>query len=340
LDSLANVNCQDCDGNTPLHFVKKDCEERTLDFLLKGGADPNRENKSGMTPIHVALMNGSENNLRAFLHARPISKENTALHLAVKNGRLDYVKLLAESGSNLDCKDADGKTPLEVAQGNGKKDIADFLKGMMELRKQVTSSASRWVSSAPPLHAAVMKRQVHLIPSILASGIDINCQDSNRQTALHIAAKNDFTEIVELLLSRNAKTDITDKSGKTAFYCAVEARHIASAKLLKAKMYYGTFDYRSDAGCTSLHVAANYNDVDLVRLHVDGWVDINRHDNNGNTALHIAAMKGSLEICKILVEDGKASLTEKNKRGETPIDVATPEVRQYLKRKSFFRKFK
>ena len=43
----------------------------------------------------------------------------TALHGAAARGLNEFVKLLAEHGADLQAKDANGRTPLDLAKGTG-----------------------------------------------------------------------------------------------------------------------------------------------------------------------------------------------------------------------------
>ncbi len=54
----------------------------------------------------------------------------TKLHEAVLTGTLDEVKNLISQGAQVRAKDNSGYTPLILARLNGKKEIAEYLKGM------------------------------------------------------------------------------------------------------------------------------------------------------------------------------------------------------------------
>jgi hypothetical protein len=43
----------------------------------------------------------------------------TALHIAAQQGFLPFVEFLAKSGADLNAKDANGRTALDVARGGG-----------------------------------------------------------------------------------------------------------------------------------------------------------------------------------------------------------------------------
>ena len=78
---------------------------------------------------------------------------------------------------------------------------------------------------------------------------------------------------------------------------------------LKAKM--------SQTGATQLHeLASNSESVAEIEASIEAGINVNGVDAEGDTALHIAARTGSLEVCKVLVEHG-ADLLLRNKKNRT-----------------------
>lgn len=57
LDTGADVNARDADGNTPLLLAAVYAGPECVELLLKKGADVNAVNKLGVTPFHRAATN-------------------------------------------------------------------------------------------------------------------------------------------------------------------------------------------------------------------------------------------------------------------------------------------
>ena len=56
IQDQGGVDFQDDDGNTALHFAAKNAiPPSALEVLLSLGADPNKPNSSGQTPLHIAI---------------------------------------------------------------------------------------------------------------------------------------------------------------------------------------------------------------------------------------------------------------------------------------------
>ncbi|CAL4163460.1 unnamed protein product, partial [Meganyctiphanes norvegica] len=50
--------------------------------------------------------------------------------------------------------------------------------------------------------------------------------------------------------------------------------------------------------------------------------DVLLTDSDGNTALHLAAMEGNIQICRLLVDKNQLSVNKLNKAGKTPLHLA------------------
>ena len=76
-------------------------------------------------------------------------------------------------------------------------------------------------------------------------------------------------------------------------------------------------------GPTALHWASRFGDISLVKLAIARGVEINKPNDHklGQTALHLAALWNNPEVIRILVQNG-ASTSAKDKGGRTPLHSA------------------
>ena len=117
----------------PLHYAVFKNDFNTVNRLLGEGASPRQTMADGQTPLHVAecnlprmcellLKQGAQVNA-------PDSFSGTPLHTAVAfQTDLEVVKILVGYGANIHLKDADGLTPLALAEKYGHFKIAAYLK--------------------------------------------------------------------------------------------------------------------------------------------------------------------------------------------------------------------
>jgi ankyrin repeat protein len=79
---------------------------------------------------------------------------------------------------------------------------------------------------------AVKKENENVVKLRLESGANVNAQDKNGKTALHVAVQRREEKIFQLLLECGANVDTQDKNGKTALHFAVERRQEKFVQLL------------------------------------------------------------------------------------------------------------
>ncbi|RYV03319.1 hypothetical protein SOPP22_04935 [Shewanella sp. OPT22] len=148
------------------------------------------------------------------------------------------------------------------------------------------------------LHIAVKEGHHELVKILLNNNADINKRNGNKETVLHTAlkAKNDVGEkqsinlpiLKELLAaSREFDTFSLTVTGKTAVHLAVESGNIeALTEVLNAnKLCFERTDRE---------------DIDGFDCEIRIDVGIDRKDNDGQTAAHLAMSQGSNEVLKLL----------------------------------------
>merc|ERR1719320_1837365 len=82
-------------------------------------------------------------------------------------------------------------------------------------------------------------------------------------------------------------------------------------------------------GATALHVAAAKGYIKVINLLIQAGGEINQQDFDGWTPLHAAAHWAQREACELLAEN-YVNMDIKNCVGQTPFDVADPDVLRLL----------
>lgn len=122
-----NVNFQDQDGKTPLHYASELGQDDTLEILLNNKANPDiQEKRMGKTPLHEAIENGQFNAVQILceLGKADVNIQDTAggdslLHYAaIGQGNASlYIKYLCEKqGMSVLVKNRQRLTPRQHAQ--------------------------------------------------------------------------------------------------------------------------------------------------------------------------------------------------------------------------------
>ena len=139
-------------------------------------------------------------------------------------------------------------------------------------------------------------------------------------TALHEAAINNHTALVDLLIDYGANINARTSSGVTPLHEAVLHNSTDVVQLLLA---YGANPNAVHAnGHTSLHWAAMKGYGEIAVLLLAHGAAVNAASHNGRTALHWAALKGHQDIVKLLLDRG-ANIFLQDELGRTPLDWAS-----------------
>jgi ankyrin repeat protein len=109
------------EGTTPLMRAAKSSDLPVIRALLDGGADPTVTLKDRTT---TAMMTNSLEAIKLLVeHGVDVNAFNTngqtIVHSAAGRGANAIIQYAAEKGARLDKKDKQGRTPLDIAQGNG-----------------------------------------------------------------------------------------------------------------------------------------------------------------------------------------------------------------------------
>ncbi|XP_058809038.1 putative ankyrin repeat protein RF_0381 [Phymastichus coffea] len=158
---------------------------------------------------------------------------------------------------------------------------------------------------------------------------DIHIKDREGNSALHFAATNSDTHLLQMLL--NAGTAVNDRriDGCTPLYTAIESGQEENIKVL---LNHGArIDLKNLFSKTPLHLIAclDYQDADktvrLAKLILNRGVNIkillNECTDSGETVLHHAVLSNNVKLIKLLLEYG-ANINAKNRDGKSPLYFA------------------
>ncbi|MBC6415905.1 MAG: ankyrin repeat domain-containing protein [Bdellovibrionales bacterium] len=152
----------------------------------------------------------------------------------------------------------------------------------------------------------LLKRRLFLTSLFL---INFSFAEDARDTQILLVASisNDLGTVTDLI-ANGADIHIKNKDGKTLLHLAVEYEHL---EVVKALIEAGAeINARDINGKTPLHYAFTCpyaftsNDKELVELLITKGADVNARDKYGNTPLHLAIKYEDVNIVNDLLELG------------------------------------
>lgn len=294
------LDSKDDDGNGIFNYATKKGNIDFLKLLISKGVDYKTLNNNGGNAFMFASQGG-----RGFSNGLPV---------------YTYLKGL---GLEPNIVEKNGSTPLHrLAFGNKDAAIFDlFLKAGADVNQADEEGNTPFLNAAARNDLAVVQ--------LLAKDVkDINTANNDGETALMLAAHDNKADVVVFLIEKGADINAKDATGNTAAYFLTDSYSKRNAKdfdaklaLLKAKGL--KFNTVQGEGNTLYHVAAKKNDLQLMKKIADFNIDVNAKNDEGMTALHIAAMKAENDkLLKFLIAKG-ADANSKTDFEETVYDLAS-----------------
>ena len=222
------------DGRGPLHRACIKGYADLLPLLLEAGANPSSRDTSDQTPLDLALDYGNKTVVSSLLkyaqHYGTLRLNFAeAMDRANQNGRTEVVRMLLDSGWDVNYRTVAGSTYLNDAALKGHAKLVRLLldhHANLDVRNQ---------TGGTPLHDAALSGNTDVIALLLDRGCVIDARESESgATPLMLAASLGRTPAVALLLEKGANPLLKDNSGRTALERAYENQNPALVKLLEA----------------------------------------------------------------------------------------------------------
>ena len=315
--------------NTPLHFAAAAGAPSAIRVLLDFGAEVNARNELRSTPLHWAARSGNASAIETLAEAGGSLNATdawgqTSLHDAVDQGSSAAVDALIEAGANTNIADRNGFTPLHIALANDASDEA--VAALLDAGASVAARDSGgWT---PLLWAMDRAAPLAVVQALLDAGASASAAGDDRTTALHLFASSvgrrglvEARDLFEALMDAGAPLNATDGDGWTPLMraVAVDALTQIIEDLLAADADVGIAD---DEGLTALHLAARQGDLIVVQELLKAGADPLSTTDRGRTALHLAAAFGGGAAVLAALLDADTPIDAPDEDGATPLHLA------------------
>jgi serine/threonine protein kinase len=294
-----NANVTVRDGYSEGSLLHCAIEHDQIDIaknLLRRGADPNKINSQGSTPLHQVI------NKYRYVQE----------HTATKSADLTF---LIDRKTNLTNEELISRCP--------EKKISKFLKLLIDNKASLNAKNVRGES---PLLLAVKTHNVQAVKDLLLLGADRHTTDRNNSNLWHVLAWQRYPyhqetkdspyqlnggyspydggysdqksysasavlEIAQELMAAKVNFNALNNNSDTPFHTALQTNNkVLLEELLKQTQQ---FDAKNAAGQTLLMRAIENRQVDFVKLLIEKVASVNTPDKSGKTPLMLAVSRAN-----------------------------------------------
>lgn len=266
---------------------------------LIGSQDVNTKDSRGATPLMYAAAFGNAEQMKLLLESGADVNTQNAFHataLIWAGGDAVKSRMLINHGADINVRTQQGRTALmAAAKRNGNPDLVRLL---------LEKGADVKTPGDTTLIPAAQSGDVEIMRLLIESGADVNCFSSRLgDTPLMYAAGSDNVEAVRLLLSKGANPNAALKNITRVIGGSILAMGIGKQ--------------------TPLMWAAPTASPGLIRALIDAGANVNAQDVQGMSPLMLAVASENqdLAVVRVLLQSG-ANVNARSGRGETALDWA------------------
>ncbi|MBO9496760.1 ankyrin repeat domain-containing protein [Thalassotalea sp. G20_0] len=225
------------------HAVKAGEAEEALK-LIADGADPDAPHSwKAQAAVHIATNNGNLELLLSLLSGgADINKQDksgmTALHHAVENSHLQAMQLLLDHKADMNIRDETGRTALHLAAGKPEIPVLFDLLIDNGASFDLANNNGRKV-----IHFAAESGHERALKKLIVKHDDVNALDQDHGTPLFYATrpffypleplKKNAPEVARILLAAGARIELCTRVGLTVFDAIFDHDNPLHIELLK-----------------------------------------------------------------------------------------------------------
>lgn len=352
LDSGANIDAVDCDGNTALHLAVTNGQKEAMDLLLDQKASESLLNHEESSPLHLAVRMGNAGLLEAFLAHPQVdllagSRTKSVLHIVAEDDNLiesaeiiinsqkfkeTLLNFGATNNSFFRLTDEAGLTAVHLAVHRGSHKVLDLVlktcKSVgLSIEQELKFLYSEDNGILIPILETVETGNVEVVKVLLRHGASPLKAIGKNAPALHFACLRGQLDIVKSMVQHSGSEilNYSDGYGKTPLHYAALAPLGSNAVLVYLLcMVNVKVDVTDEQERTPLHLAVQSKNLNSIKQLVDGNADLFLKDSQLLNILHYAVMTNCLDIlkCLLLLPGVSRLIKERDTAGDTALHVA------------------
>ena len=328
LSSFYNfIFCQDVQKNIFLDrdFWKSKPSVELVKTKIGEGNDPVEQDDFGFDAVSYGIIDNTPIETIKYLltlAGNPVTKKThgniTYLLWAAYKGNIQLTKYLIEMGSDIEFTTERGTNILLMSGFGGQQDtlLYDYFlsKGV-----NINSCNSNKMNILLAL-AGSDANDINTFNYLISKGLDWNYKDDEKNGFFHYAARAGNIENMKLALKENIDYNLYNSRGENAMFFASYGRR-------RSEIILNTLTFLDSLGLkvnivnnieeTPLHHAVKRGNTEIIKFFLDHGIDVNKIDENGNTAF-INSIFGKLENIQMLLPLIN-EINHKNKDGHSAL---------------------
>ncbi|CAN8031072.1 unnamed protein product, partial [Ixodes persulcatus] len=302
VDRGADVSVLDNEKHSCVHWATVCGELECMDILVAAGADPSTPDIHGAYPIHYAAQ---------------MCGPNSEMGNDVRVG-LAALRRLIQLGVDVSVRDQDGRPPLLWAASVETRPSKTYCSSGSSDAILALVNAGADVSATDK---DGLTDQLNSLTSVHCGGTAVGTAHAQTHQSSRIwFVRTPHAQCPHLVAKRVATVLRLDRPA----HCGAAKGQSETLKILAqhgANLYM-----RNLRGDLPLHEAVQSGRKDLVQWLLELQPSaVNSPNNNGRSALHVAAIANSVEMCKVLMDKGaEVNPVMRNNKGQlmTPLDAS------------------
>ena len=303
-------------GKPSIELVKTKIDE---------GNNPAEQDDFGFDAVSYAIIDNTPFETIKFLltlDGNPITKKThgniTYLLWAAYKGNITLIKHLIELGSDIEFTTARG-TNILLMSGFGSQQDTLLYDYFLSKGVNINSNNSNKMNILLALAGSDAKDK-STFDYLINKGLDWDYKDDENNGFFHYAARAGNIENMKLALKENIDYNLYNSRGENAMFFASYGRR-------RSEIILNTLTFLDSLGLkvnivnnieeTPLHHAVKRGNTEIIKFFLDHGIDVNKIDENGNTAF-INSIFGKLENIQMLLPLIN-EINHKNKDGHSAL---------------------
>ena len=342
-----NVDTKTGDGLSSLHLAVEAGKAAVVEALLGHGA--NVHLKGGVhseTPLHIAsrieeakgerctkilVQSGADPNL-------PMDDGRTAIHIAATCGNLMVLRSLLQNGGDAQIEDKEGETALHKSckecHFNIVRELLQFIQGFIGNTRIYVNKKNKKGETSLHYASLISKSNLHypgedklIVTMLMENDSDVTIQtQGNNESAFHYVALSGNCELLQEMINHSnpgiVQLAVNKQNGMgwAPLLAASSKGHQDVVELLlKCNARVDVFD---NDGRSALHLAAECGSMAVCQSLLDKNAFVNSKTKLGLTSLHFAAKQGFTDLVDYLVNKHGATIESLTIKKQTPMHLA------------------